>query len=91
MPESSRHLARAVACWLLLAILAILAGALREMVLRPALGEAWAHRLGTLLVCGVFLLVIDRFVARLEPPANPRELWTIGVLWLALTIAFEFL
>jgi hypothetical protein len=90
MPAPSRHLARALACWLLLAVIAILAGALRETFLRPALGEAWAHRLGTVLVCVLFLLVIERFVARLEPPANPRELWIIGALWLTLTITFEF-
>ncbi len=90
MPASSRHLARALAYWLLLAIIAILAGALRETFLRPALGEIWAHRVGTLLVCGLFVLVIERFVSRLDPPASPAELWGIGALWLALTVAFEF-
>ena len=90
MPASSRHLARALACWLLLAIIAILAGALRETFLRPALGEVWAHRLGTVLVCILFLLVIERFVTRLAPPASPAELWVIGALWLVLTVVFEF-
>jgi hypothetical protein len=86
----SAHISRALVTWLLLASIAIITGAVRESLLRPWLGEPWAHRIGTLAVCGMFLVVIDRFVERLEPPANPRELWTIGGLWLALTVSFEF-
>ena len=82
---------RALAFWLLLAAVAILAGALRESVLRPLLGEPWAHRIGTLALCGILWVLIDRFVSRLDPAAGPGELWTMGALWLALTVSFEFL
>jgi len=87
----SIRIPRALAFWLLLAVVAILAGALRESLLRPLLGEPWAHRIGTLVLCGILWVLIDRFISRLDPAAGPGELWAIGALWLALTVSFEFI
>jgi hypothetical protein len=85
----SNRIPRALAFWLLLAAVAIVAGTLRELLLRPWLGEPWAHRLGTLAVCAIFIYLIDLFVGRLDPPASNRELWAAGGLWLTLTLVFE--
>ena len=87
----SIRIPRALVYWLLLAVVAIVAGALRESLLRPLLGEPWAHRIGTLVLCGILWVLIDRFVSRLQPAAGPGELWAIGALWLALTVSFEFI
>jgi hypothetical protein len=35
------------------------------------------------------VLLIGGFVNRLDPPAAPGELWTIGIVWLLLTVCFE--
>ena len=52
--------------------------------------ELTAHQLST--VSSVLLLgfVIWRFV-RLYPPSSGQEAISIGLLWVALTVAFEFL
>jgi hypothetical protein len=87
--HSPSRLPRALVFWLLLAAVAIIIGALRESALRPLVGEPWAHWTGTLVVCAVFVFLIGRFVNRLDPPAAPSELWTMGIVWLLLTVCFE--
>jgi hypothetical protein len=89
--RSPSRLPRALVFWLLLAAVAIVIGALRESLLRPLVGEPWAHWAGTLVLCAVFAVLILQFVNRLDPPAAPRELWTIGIVWLLLTVCFELL
>jgi len=89
--RSPSRLPRALVFWLFLAVVAIAAGALRESLLRPVTGEPWAHWIGTLALCAIFVLLIGWFVNRLDPPAAPTELWTIGVVWLLLTVCFEVL
>ena len=76
---------RAVAFWLLLAAVAIVVGALRESLLRPMMGEPWSQRIGTLAVCAIFVLLVGRFVRRLDPPAGTSELWLFGGMWLTFT------
>lgn len=87
--SSPSRLPRALVFWLFLAVVAIAAGALRESILRPLVGEPWAHWIGTLAVCAIFVLLIGGFVNRLDPPAAPSELWTFGIMWLLLTVCFE--
>ena len=87
--HSPSRLPRALVFWLFLAAVAIVTGALRESVLRPLVGEPWAHWIGTLAVCAIFVVLIGQFVNRLDPPAAPSELWTTGIMWLLLTVCFE--
>ena len=87
--HSPSRLPRALVFWLFLAAVAIVTGALRESVLRPLVGEPWAHWIGTLAVCAIFVFLIGQFVNRLDPPAAPSELWTMGIVWLLLTVCFE--
>jgi len=89
--RSPSRLPRALVFWLFLAAVAIVTGALRESLLRPRVGEPWAHWIGTLVLCAIFVLLIHRFVDRLDPPAAPNELWTMGVVWLVLTVCFELI
>jgi hypothetical protein len=89
--RSPSRLPRALVFWLFLAVVAIVTGALRESLLRPLVGEPWAHWIGTLVLCAIFVLLIGRFVGRLDPPAAPSELWTMGILWLFLTVCFELI
>jgi len=87
--RSPSRLPRALVFWLFLAAVAIVTGALRESVLRPLVGEPWAHWIGTLAVCAIFVFLIGQFLNRLDPPAAPSELWTMGIVWLLLTVCFE--
>ncbi len=82
--------AKILILWTVLAASAIATGAVREMLIRPRVGEQAAHVAGTLLFVGVLFLVVLGGVAWFgEGPA--RHFWAVGGAWLAMTIAFEFL
>ncbi len=81
----------ALAVWLLLFAVAFSLGAVRELLIAPAIGGPWAHVVGTLAFVAVLLGITVAFVRRIRPGCSLTDLWLIGVLWLALTLGFEFL
>lgn len=87
MPE--RLLARAGASWLLLLALAFGNALLRERLLAPWLGPTLALPLSglllALLVVGGALLVTPWLLG-----GDPRGCRHAGLVWLLLTVAFEF-
>jgi len=80
---------RAAAVWVLILLLAILNGALREAVLLPRLGDPVAHLTSGMLLIVCILVASYLLVPRLGAQ-SPRQLIAIGLSWLALTLAFEF-
>lgn len=82
-------LLKAVALWLVLVILAILNGTLREKVLIPALGASVG-----LMISGVTLSVVIFLVSWLAlpwyGPLPCSQYWLIGLVWLVMTMLFEF-
>ena len=83
-------IARYTLVWLVLVIVAILNGTIRIMVYKDCLGDLRAHQLSTLTGIILFGLVIWGFT-RLWKITSARQAWTIGLLWLGMTIAFEFI
>ena len=81
----------AVAVWLLLFVAAFSLGAVRELLVAPAIGEPLAHVVGTLTFVAVLLGITAVFVRRIRPRCSVTDLWLVGLLWPALTVAFEFL
>jgi hypothetical protein len=81
----------ALAVWLWLFVLAFSLGAVRELLVAPAIGEQAAHVVGTLAFVAGLLGLTAVFVRRIRPRCSPTGLWLVGLLWLALTVAFEFL
>jgi len=77
----------ALALWLVLLLVAVGAGGLRDAVLAPRLGERRAHQVGTLAVCALFLLLIALWVRWLAP--TPGQALAVGGGLLAGTLAFE--
>lgn len=79
-----------LAVWLLMLLVSIGNGALREFTYGPRLGELAAHQLSTLteilLLTGVFGVFFRRH--RLATAAQAIRL---GLGWVVLTVAFEFL
>lgn len=69
--------------------LAIVNGAVRDFTYRGRLGEFRAHPLSTvtllLLFTGYFWVLFT-----LWPLASAYQAWTIGTLWLVMTLMFEF-
>ncbi len=81
----------ALAVWLLLFVVDFSLGAVRELLVAPAIGEPSAHVVGTLAFVAVLLGITVALVRRSRPSCSLTDLWLVGLLWLALTLAFEFL
>ena len=76
--------------WLVLLAVAMVNGALREFTYGKYVSELSAHQLSCLTGILLFAVVIHQYVRR-WPPASAREAWRIGLFWMGLTVAFEFL
>lgn len=83
-------LLRASGIWLVIVVAAVANGLFREAVLVPLTGAAAALPLSGILLSILVVLVAFATVAFLGAPA-PRTLWLVGLFWVALTLAFEFL
>ncbi len=81
---------RHLLAWLVLLVVAMLNGTLRDFTYGRHMSELSAHQLSTLIGMLLFALVIQRYVRR-WPTASAREAGYIGLFWVSLTIAFEFL
>ncbi|MCU0640222.1 MAG: hypothetical protein MUF59_10205 [Candidatus Krumholzibacteria bacterium] len=81
---------KSLVIWLAMGVVAILNAGVRNTFITPRLGEHAGHVISTVTGCSVFLLLIWLALPWIRP-ASRRDLWLIGSLWLAMTVAFEFL
>ncbi len=81
---------RYVLAWLILLIVAIINGAIREVVYKNSLGELRAHQASTLSGIILFAIIVWG-LSRLWPLHSAKQAWTVGFIWLMLTVVFEFL
>ncbi len=79
-----------VLAWFPMVAIAIANGALRESWYGNYLSELAAHQLSTLTAVILFGVYIW-FVVRFWPPTSAAQAVAVGLLWLVMTIAFEFL
>lgn len=82
-------LLKATAIWLLILVLAVLNGWLREAVLLPSVGKPLAFVLSGVLLSVCIVVVSLVFVPRLDRLRAAQSL-NLGLLWLVLTLVFEF-
>ena len=76
--------------WFVMLLVAVANGAVRDFTYGRHMEELTAHQLST--ATGVLLLgIVIRGFVRLYPPSSGREAISMGLLWMALTVAFEFL
>ena len=80
---------RYVLAWVPMLIIAIANGALRQATFAKVMPELRAHQLST-LIGSVLIGVFIWFIIRMWPPPSGRRAVVIGVVWLLLTVAFEF-
>ncbi len=79
---------RSVLVWLLIAVAESVHGILRIVYLQPRLGDLPARQMS--LVSGALIIVvIATLTIRWIGATSVRQQMAIGVLWLALTIAFD--
>ena len=81
---------RAVLIWLSILFLAIANGALRELVISPSIGWHAGHVVSTILLSALILGAAWLATPWISPATSDRA-WVVGAVWLALTLAFEFL
>jgi hypothetical protein len=84
-----RLLAGAGLAWLILLVIMFANGAVRVGLLQPRLGEDVARRVASLV--GVVLVVAFSYAyVRRTGSESPARLLAVGVVWLVLTLLFEF-
>jgi hypothetical protein len=81
---------RAFLVWVLMALAAVLNGAVREKLVSPRLGWQAGHLIAT-AVLSVVVLALAWLTIGWLAPASAREAVALGAWWLGLTLAFEFL
>jgi hypothetical protein len=82
-------LVRAAAVWFAIMLIAILNGAARDILLVPRLGYPAARALSCLTLAALIVLV-TWVSLRWIHPSSLGDAWTIGVMWVAMTLTFEF-
>ena len=78
-----------VLAWFPMVAIAIANGVVREAWYGNYLSELAAHQISTLIAVILFGFYIW-FVARFWRPTSKVQAISVGLLWLAVTIAFEF-
>lgn len=81
---------RYLTAWFVMLLVSVANGAIRDFTYGKYLDELMAHQLSTLSSVVLLGIVIWGF-GRLYPPASGRQATLIGLLWMFLTVAFEFL
>jgi len=82
-------IAKSVAIWLVILVLAILNGVFRETVLLPNLSTRIAFVVSGILLSLLIVIVALAF-SRWLVLTTPSRCFRIGALWLTLTLVFEF-
>ena len=83
-------IAKYIAAWFVMLLVSIANGAARDFTYGKQMSELAAHQLSTLTSVLLLGAVIFAFV-HFFPPASGQEAIFIGLFWMVLTIAFEFL
>ena len=81
---------RYLSAWFVMLLVSIANGAVRDFTYGKHIDELAAHQLSTVSSVLLLGIVIGGFV-RLYPPSSGRQAIAIGLLWMAMTVAFEFL
>jgi hypothetical protein len=81
---------RALSVWVALLALAVVNGGARELWLIPWIGGPAGHAVSSLSLSAAILLLSWLTIGWIHP-ASPRDAFLIGLFWLALTLAFEFI
>lgn len=77
--------------WLLMAVLAVLNGIFREVLLIPRIGSYPGHVLSTGFLVVAILGVSFLFFRTIAPDYTQVQLLVIGAAWVVMTVGFEFL
>jgi hypothetical protein len=81
---------RYLLAWIAMLLVSVLNGTVRDFTYGRHMPELFAHQLSTLV--GIVLLgVVIRLYMRRWPFASALQAFKVGLFWMVLTVAFEFL
>jgi hypothetical protein len=83
-------LIRALIVWLGILGLAFANATLREAAIVPRVGDLQGRAISSVMLAAAILLA-SWFTIGWIRPMSKADAWTVGVVWLGLTLAFEFL
>lgn len=83
-------IARALVVWLGILVVAVFNGSAREAWLVPRFGEPVGRALSTMVLCALVFLLTWLTIGWIHPVTTGEAL-RVGLIWVALTLAFEFL
>ena len=86
---STAMLPRAILIWFAILILASINGAVRDLLVAPRTGDLVARAISTIILCLLIAVVAWRSIGWVGP-RNIRAALEIGIVWLVLTLTFEF-
>jgi len=75
--------------WLPMVVIGVLNGVLRQATYAKAMSDLAAHQV-SVVTAVIFLGIYMWGVARILPFASGGQALVVGVVWLALTVLFEF-
>ncbi|BAY11692.1 hypothetical protein [Calothrix sp. NIES-2098] len=79
---------RSMIVWLVFILTESLNGTVRNLWLTPSLGDFWAHQISFFTGSIIVLAIATIFVKWLDV-TRTSQLFSIGLLWLLLTLTFE--
>jgi len=75
--------------WLPMVLIAVINGTARDLWYKKYVGELKAHQISTITLIILFGFYIHFIIAKF-PPSSGKQALYIGLLWLILTLIFEF-
>lgn len=81
---------KSIVIWFVLMVLAILNGTVRVKLIIPFTGLTPGLAISTVMLCALILLATWMSIPWMGP-RDARQAWSVGLLWLAMTLGFEFL
>ena len=88
---SSKIAVRLLLMWLVFMIAAILNGVFREAVITPNMDAYTGHVISTFMLISLIILGTYLFLKFWLREFSNRQTLQIGLIWLMLTVSFEFL
>jgi len=75
--------------WFPMLLLAVINGAARDLLYKKYLGDLLAHQVSTLILIILIGIYVWYAIKNIQPVSG-RQAFLVGVLWLVLTLSFEF-
>ena len=82
-------MAKYILFWFPMLFIAIMNGMLREFVFRKYMTDLTAHQLSTVSLIIFFAIYMGILIMKIPPASSAQALLT-GILWMLMTLAFEF-